>query len=140
MDLWAALATLDALGLPRDSYAVFGSGPLGARGLRESGDLDIIVAPALWAELAQRYPIRHKAGGAAVVIGDIEVWDRWHPAAGPVADLLAGAEEIRGYRFVRLDKVLAWKEAAGRPKDRADAALIRRYLAEHPGPAGASPV
>jgi hypothetical protein len=140
MDLWAALATLDALGLPRDSYAVFGSGPLGARGLRESGDLDIIVAPALWAELAQRYPIRHKAGGAAVVIGDIEVWDRWHPAAGPVADLLAGAEEIRGYRFVRLDKVLAWKEAADRPKDRADAALIRRYLAEHPGPAGASPV
>ncbi|HEX6605695.1 MAG TPA: hypothetical protein VF276_02160, partial [Chloroflexia bacterium] len=136
MDIWAALATLDALGLPRDSYAVFGSGPLGARGLRESGDLDIIVAPALWAELAQRYPIRHKAEGAAVVIGDIEVWDRWHPAAGPLADLIAGAEEIRGYRFVRLDKVLQWKAAGNRPKDRADAELIRRYLAEHRGPPG----
>jgi hypothetical protein len=132
MDLWAALATLDALGLPRESYAVFGSGPLAARGLRESGDLDIIVSPALWTDLAQRYPVRHKAEWAAVMIGDIEVWDRWHPAAGPVADLLAGAEEIRGYRFVRLDRVLAWKEAAGRPKDRADAALIRRYLIEHP--------
>ena len=138
MDLWAALATLDALGLPRASYAVFGSGPLGARGLRESGDLDIIVSPALWTDLAQRYPVRHKAEWAAVMIGDIEVWDRWHPAAGPVADLIAGAEEIRGYRFVRLDKVLTWKEAAGRPKDRADAALIRRYLVEHPDkPSGA---
>ena len=139
MDIWAALATLDALGLPRDSYAVFGSGPLGARGLRESGDLDIIVSPALWAELAQRYPIRHKGDIAAVVIGDVEVWDRWHPVAGPVADLIAGAEEIRGYRFVRLDKVLAWKEAAGRPKDRADAALIRHYLREHPAAPGGAP-
>lgn len=136
MDIWAALATLDALGLPRDSYAVFGSGPLGARGLRECGDLDIIVAPALWAELAQRYPIRHKAEGAAVVIGDIEVWDRWHPAAGPLADLIAGAEEIRGYRFVRLDKVLQWKATGDRPKDRADAELIRRYMAEHPDASG----
>ncbi len=90
------------------------------------------MSPALWTDLAQRYPVRHKAEWAAVMIGDIEVWDRWHPAAGPVADLLAGAEEIRGYRFVRLDRVLAWKEAAGRPKDRADAALIRRYLIEHP--------
>jgi hypothetical protein len=136
MDLWAALATLDALGLPRDNYAVFGSGPLGARGLRESGDLDIIVAPKLWAELAGRYPIRHKGDMAAVVIGDVEVWDRWHPAAGPVADLIAGAEEIRGYRFVRLDRVLAWKEAADRPKDRADAELIRRYLAGHSDASG----
>jgi hypothetical protein len=140
MDLWAALATLDALGLPRASYAVFGSGPLGARGLRESGDLDIIVAPQLWAELAQRYPIRHKGDIAAVVIGDVEVWDRWHPAAGPVADLIARAEEIRGYRFVRLDKVLAWKDAAGRPKDRADAALIRRYLADHSDAPGGAPM
>jgi hypothetical protein len=139
MDIWAALATLDALGLPRESYAVFGSGPMGVRGLRESGDLDIIVAPALWAELAGRYPIRHKAEGAAVVIGDIEVWDSWHPAAGPPADLIAGAEEIRGYRFVGLDKVLEWKAASDRPKDRADAELIRRYLAEHPDAAGDTP-
>ena len=139
MDIWAALATLDALGLSRDSYAVFGSGPMGVRGLRESGDLDIIVSPELWADLAQRYPIRHKAEGSAVVIGDIEVWDSWHPAAGPLADLIAGAEEIRGYRFVRLDKVLEWKAASARPKDRADAELIRRYLAEHPDAPGEPP-
>ena len=139
MDIWAALATLDALGLPRDSYAVFGSGPLGARGLRESGDLDIIVSPALWTELAQRYPVRHKAEGAAVVIGDIEVWDRWHSGGWAGSRPDPRSREIRSYRFVRLDKVLAWKEAVGRPKDRADAALIRRYLAEHADAPGDTP-
>jgi hypothetical protein len=129
MDLFAALAGLDAAGLPRVDYAVFGSGPLAARGLREAGDVDIIVRPALWAALAARFPVTVKGDGRVIALGAVEVWDSWAPDVGPISELITTADVIRGYRFVRLERVLAWKLAAGRPKDAADVALIRAYLA-----------
>jgi hypothetical protein len=129
MDLFAALASLDAAGLPRADYAVFGSGPLAARGLRQAGDVDIIVRPALWAALAASFPVTVKGDGRVIALGAVEVWDSWAPDVGPISELITTADVIRGYRFVRLERVLAWKLAAGRPKDAADVALIRAYLA-----------
>ena len=91
--------------------------------------MDIIVRPALWAALAARYPVTAKRDGHVIALGADEVWDSWAPDVGPIPDLIATADVIRGYRFVRLEKVLAWKLAAGRPKDVADVALIRAHLA-----------
>ncbi|GAF93599.1 unnamed protein product, partial [marine sediment metagenome] len=51
------LDELKRLDLPKDKYAIFGSGPLAIRGLRENRDLDIIVKPELWEKLVNEYPI-----------------------------------------------------------------------------------
>ena len=129
MDLWSTLAHLDALGLPRDQYAVFGSGPLAVRNLRPAGDLDLIVLPTLWTHLAARYPVTQKGALQHIALGNIEIWPDWHSAAGPVAALIADADLIGGYRFVTVARTLAWKRALARPKDLADVALIEHHLA-----------
>ena len=129
MDLFAALDRLDALRLPRDQYAVFGSGPLAVRGIRPAADLDIVVLPGLWADLAARLPLAPKAGAPRILVEEIEIWPDWHPAAGPPAEIVATADVFDGYRFATLARVLAWKRALARPKDVTDVELITRYLA-----------
>lgn len=130
MDFQAALAQVDALGLPHDQYAIFGSGPLAVRHLRPTGDIDLIVLPDLWGALAVRYPPTTKAGyGPVIALGDLEIWNDWHPAVNDLPALIAEAEEIAGHPFVRLAAVRTWKIAAGSPRDLADVALIDSYLA-----------
>ena len=51
----AYLAELKALNLPLGHYAIFGSGPLAVRGIREAADLDIIVSESLWKELLPKH-------------------------------------------------------------------------------------
>jgi len=48
------LDELKALALPPDQYAVFGSGPMAVRGIREANDLDLIVKESLWDDLRKR--------------------------------------------------------------------------------------
>lgn len=121
---------LRALNLPGDQYAIFGSGPLGVRGLRDITDVDIIVTPELFAKLAVETPaIDHAPGVRRIQRGNIEILDAWSPSVGPIPDLIADAEAIDGLSFVRLDKVLAWKRLANRPKDALDIARIEGYLA-----------
>lgn len=50
------LAELKKLNLPKDKYAIFGSGPLAINGIRDSDDIDIIVKSEVWDELAKKYP------------------------------------------------------------------------------------
>ena len=42
------------LQLPQGEYALFGSAPLGIRGLKECSDIDIIVTQKLWKELKNK--------------------------------------------------------------------------------------
>ena len=53
MDHLNELKTLD---FPQDKFAIFGSGPMAIRGIRESHDIDIIVKYDLWDELEHKYP------------------------------------------------------------------------------------
>lgn len=46
---------LKKLNLPLGKYAIFGSGPLAIRGLRENNDIDIIVTDELWQNLTKKY-------------------------------------------------------------------------------------
>lgn len=126
MSLSKLLHELDRLALPPDLFAVFGSGPLAVRGIRESHDLDIIVLPEAWEQLARRY---HPARDAAIFqVGNIEVCRAWLPWIDTADHLVHEAEVINGVRFVRLETVLEWKQTARRPKDVEDVRLIQEYL------------
>ena len=121
---------LRRLQLPAGQYAVFGSGPMGIRGMREIHDVDVIVSPALFADLKTKHAVEdHEHGLHRIQIGPVEILDGWYPNVGETKDLIASAEMIEGLPFVRLEKVLSWKQAYGRPKDEKDIALLKDELA-----------
>lgn len=117
---------LQALNLPQDSFAIFGSGPIAVRGLRDAKDLDIVVRKDVWDELAKKYPKNEK--GTGLQIGNIEAFDQWSPWFDDPNMLIDTAEIIDGLPFVRLEHVVAWKKAMGREKDIKDLELIKNFL------------
>lgn len=127
------VSVVRALGLPDGDYAVFGSGPLGVRGLRPVQDIDLVVTAHLFSALAARpdWTTGRWAGGAPYVAhGIVEASADWSVGSYSVdaAALVRRADVILGVPFVRLLDVRAWKRAAGREKDRGDVALIDAYL------------
>jgi len=119
------LEELKKLNLPPDQYAVFGSGPLAIRGLRENEDLDIIVKPELWEKLAKEHkPVKD----CLIVIGNIDILKHWKPWFIEVNKLIDTADIIDGIRFVKLEYVLEWKKKRGKEKDKKDIELIEEYL------------
>lgn len=50
------------LNLPDGQYAVYGSGPMAVRGIKEAHDLDVVVARDLYKKLLGKYP--EKENGA----------------------------------------------------------------------------
>ncbi|MGM0482836.1 MAG: hypothetical protein ACQEP6_03180, partial [Patescibacteria group bacterium] len=51
-ELFIKFAKLD---LPKDSYAIFGSGPLAVRGLKVLNDIDVVVTDEFFTTLAEKY-------------------------------------------------------------------------------------
>jgi len=124
MDL---LSQLKKLRLPPDQFAIFGSGPLAVRGIRESKDLDIIAKKSLWDELAQQYPPLPEKP-YCIRIGDLEIFNQWQPWFEDVDELIDSADIFNGIRYAKLDYVIQWKKAMRRPKDFDDLRLIEKYL------------
>ena len=121
------LRELKKLNLPKDKFAIFGSGPLAIRGLRKVRDLDIIVTNNLWKETSKKFPVEDMGTHKRIVFGDIEILSK------PVLDFSAEkfikrAEVINGVRFVTLEDTLAWKARMGREKDKKDIKLVEEYL------------
>ncbi|MFA5333977.1 MAG: methyltransferase domain-containing protein [Candidatus Nanoarchaeia archaeon] len=129
------LDKLKSLNLPNGDYAIFGSAPMGIRGIRETNhDLDLIVKPELWDELKKKYGLAHIKGvkGEVIIIDkDIEVYNSWGDWIKDIIPLIDSAELIQGFPFVKLKYVLDWKIKYGREKDKKDAILIREYLDKH---------
>jgi hypothetical protein len=128
------IAKLLKLELPSDDFAVFGSGPMMAHGLKESRDLDLIARGAAWEKaLVLGELAKTPKGDDKVTIGDIEIFSAWGPGQWDIDALIDGAEIIGGIRFVRLEEVLKWKRLMGRPKDAGHIALIEEHLASKSG-------
>ena len=121
------LDELKRLDFPIDKFAIFGSGPLAIRGLREIDDLDIIVKPDLWNVLRKKYLIRNEKI-EYIKIGNIEIYKEWSPWFDDINQLIDEADIIDGFRFVKLKRVLEWKKAFNREKDKKDIELINNYL------------
>jgi hypothetical protein len=123
-----------ALGLPLGQYVVFGSGPLAARSIRATSDVDLFTTTALYDQLRadgwQEVEKPVEAGGLYLAHGIYEADDKWRYGAYDPRpeDIIEAADTIDGVPFAPLLEVLKWKRAFGRPKDAADVQLIERFM------------
>jgi hypothetical protein len=121
---------LRSLHLPLGDYAVFGSGPLLVRGIIErANDLDVLCRGEVWARVSPMGPHTRQAGGPVVNLfgGLITLGTGWAYGSFDVDDLIDTAEVIDDIPFVRLEHVVAYKRAAGRPKDLEHLRLLADY-------------
>ena len=119
------LDELKKLNLPKGKYAVFGSGPLAIRKIRQNKDIDIIVKEDLWDELKKKYTL---AKNGSLTIGDIEIWNNWLPWIKYCDRIIDDSELIEGICFVKLEHVIEWKKMRNSDKDKKDLELIRAFL------------
>lgn len=128
------LDKLDAYGLDKSSYVIFGSGPLGIRGIRESNDIDLIVTKDLFDSLFAKYgqsSIKHLDDGRIGIIlsDEIEIFPDWHGSLRDKAlEILNDPEIIDGYPFAKLKYLKIWKNELARPKDLNDLRMLDEYL------------
>lgn len=127
------LNLLRSLKLPPSDYAVFGSGPMYIRGIKDLGhDLDIIARDKAW-EVACKIsdPKPTQSGNGEVVEingGEIEIFKQWWPGEWDVDELIDSAETFEGIKYVTLENVVKWKKLMGRDKDLDHIKMIERYL------------
>jgi hypothetical protein len=140
MNISQSLIFQKLLGLnlnPAD-YAVFGSGPMFAHGIRpieELSDLDLIVTTKGLAKLCT-------VPGAVVEYDDlwecfhlrfiddpeIEAYSGWGPGRYNPDEIITNADVIGGVRFVKLETVREWKLEMGREKDLIHIKQIDEFL------------
>lgn len=115
------LAVLRELNLPTGDYAVFGSGPLIVRGIVEAtNDLDVITRGAAWEAVLRIGTLGTFDDGnpcVHILDGRITFGTTWKYGRFDLDELIDTAETIDGLPFVRLEHVVTYKQAAGRPKD-----------------------
>jgi hypothetical protein len=119
------LGELKKLNLPSDQFAIFGSGPLAVRNIRDVDDLDVIVKPALWNELCKKY---ENENNKVIHIGRIDLFRQWIPWFDDIIPIIDTADIIDGIRYVNLEYLLKWKKAMNREKDQKDIKLINEFL------------
>ncbi len=123
------------LELPRNDFAIFGSGPMIERGLKPLiNDLDIIARGKAW-EIATKFgevmetPFK-RGKMVSLLNGKVEIFNDWVSEKYDVNALIDNAEMLNGVRFVKLEEVLHYKEELGRPKDIEDIRSIIDYEIE----------
>ena len=140
MKIAEIIEKVKSLGLPEDSYVVFGSCPLAVVGLREASDIDMYVTLDVWKKMKLGGWKELDKGECDVpLVSDVfEMHTNWgfgppggeagHGYNPSLADLQATAMIIEGVPFASLAEVRKWKASYNRPKDLADIALIDKYL------------
>jgi len=120
------LEKLEKLNLPKDKFAIYGSGPLGIRGIREINDLDLIVTADLWDELSKAYPVEGPDNKQRIWFGEIEIVG--NTVLYKAEKMIKEADIIDGVRYVNLETIMKCKKKMGRKKDLKDIKLIKNYL------------
>ncbi|MGA3020599.1 MAG: hypothetical protein ABSD68_01460 [Candidatus Micrarchaeales archaeon] len=123
------------LSLPLGEYALFGSVPLAAHGIRESRDIDIVAMPKLYNRLRMLQGWKEgifPSGDKVLRKDDVEMCKDWnYKSYNPsVKKLITEADIIDGIPVVKLEETLAWKKAFGREKDLKDVKLIEKYFSK----------
>ncbi|MDD4353290.1 MAG: hypothetical protein PHN56_02410 [Candidatus Nanoarchaeia archaeon] len=119
---------LKKLNLPKDEFSVFGSGPIAVRGLKEPGDLDIIVTENLWNILKKKYELIKKQDYEFLTVNGIDIFNKWTHPEYTINELIKTSDIIDGIRFVTLKTVLEWKKKRNLEKDKMDIILIQDYI------------
>ena len=120
------LKKLEKLDLPKDKFAVYGSGPLGIRGIRKIKDLDIIVTPDLCKKLVKKYPTKDSGIKLRIDLGGIEILAK--PIVYKAERLINEADIIGGVRYVKLETLMELKKKMGEERHLEDARLIKQYF------------
>ncbi|HEC94326.1 MAG TPA: hypothetical protein ENI56_03120 [Candidatus Kaiserbacteria bacterium] len=121
------LDELKSLNLPQLQFAIFGSGPMAIRGIRESNDIDVIVKQNLWKTLVNRYQSSLQDNPPCLKICNIEIYKKWPVVTDTIDELIDSAEKIKDFPFVQLKYVIEWKKYSGRKKDLKDIELLEKY-------------
>ncbi|MCL4391964.1 hypothetical protein M1413_01400 [Patescibacteria group bacterium] len=127
---WELFEKVKELGLPSGSYAIFGSGPMAVRGLRECRDIDLVVTDELFEEYksASGWELKDAGGKEMLAKDGIEMAADWGPGEWDVEQLIEDADIIENLPFVRLAEVLRWKKLLKREKDLKDIEIIEDYF------------
>lgn len=129
------------LNLPVEEYAIVSGGPLAIRGLKKTGDVDVLVSDKLWDELKSKYPLKNIDEEKAQIISldeDVDILSFRESSdegigGNPTNDeQIKNAEVINGLSFQSLRDSLWFKYHSEREKDKKDIEIVRGYLAEHP--------
>jgi hypothetical protein len=133
-ELSRLLGEVRALGLPAGNFMLFGSAPLLVRGIvPPTGDVDVLARGPAWEAARALGPtVRLPHYGVDVVRlldGRIDIGTVWGIGNVDVDDLIDSAEDIDGLPFAGLAHVRAYKELAGRPKDREHLRLLDAWEA-----------
>ena len=127
---------VNVLQLPIGKYAVISGGSLSVRGIREHGDVDVVVTADLYEQLKNDgswEEVEKRPGSFGLQKGNYEVLPDFTNAIGcalTVEEVIENADVIEGVPFMSLDDVVKLKEAMGREKDMRDLELIREYRAQ----------
>jgi hypothetical protein len=101
-------------------------------GIRESGDIDIVVSRNVLESLKQRgwKLFDNGMNNKTYVSGHFEAFDAWifPNYERTFEDLLANSERIEGIAVASLHDVREWKLSLGRQKDVSDVRLMDEYL------------
>lgn len=120
------LDEFNKIDIPLKKYAIFGSGPMAIRDMRECRDLDLVVTDELYQKLLQEYP-ETKPGN--ICIGKyIEVWSEKESLIDNPRHAIEHSDLIQGYKFITLTDLIKWKRKMGRPKDKKDIKLIKQFV------------
>ncbi|MEP7103872.1 MAG: hypothetical protein ABI721_04155 [Candidatus Dojkabacteria bacterium] len=127
------LESLKELNLPSEDFAVFGSGPMYPRGIKDLGhDLDIVARGTAWEKALELGTPEKPSQGDGKVIelneGSIEIFNSWVPGYWDIDELIDSADIFDSIRYVNLENLIKWKKAMGRPKDFEHIELIEKYL------------
>lgn len=119
------------LNIPLDQTVVIGSGVLDALGLREAGDVDLVLSPQLFDTLSQD-SMWHRAtkhDEPILTYGDAEAFLSWGSDAVPNFEALySDGVTVGDVRFANPRFVIDWKRGRMNDKDKADIALLEDYL------------
>lgn len=114
------------LNLMTNSYVVVGSGILGALGIRESNDIDLIVSQNVFDDFeAQGWAHDSWPDQPTLTNGLFELGVHWYGKR--VDELLENAQYIDSIPYLSLEDVYEWKKRLGRDKDLRDLGLIENY-------------
>ena len=124
---------LKGLKLPAGDFAVFGSGPLIARGIiPQTNDLDVLCRGAAWQQVQRLAdPTFIEELDVTIVVlddGRLTFGNRWAIGEFDIDTLIDTAEEIHGIPFVRMEHVVSYKKTANRRKDREHLAAFDAWL------------
>ncbi len=128
-ELSRLLGEVRALGLPAGNFVLFGSAPLLVRGIVPmTGDVDVLARGPAWEAARALGPTvrlpHHDVDVVRLLDGRIEIGTVWGIGDVDVDDLIDSAEVIDGLPFAGLAHVRAYKEVAGRAKDREHLRLL----------------